>query len=999
MIEAPLPENEEHRLKILTAYNILDTPPEPQFDDLTNLAAQICQTPIALVSLVDDHRQWFKSTVGVTACETPRGWAFCAHALHEPNLLVVHDAAADKRFATNPLVTSDPHIRFYAGAPLGTKEGVVLGTLCVIDQVPRDLSMDQLDALKALARQVVDQLELRRHVQNQAHFIEQQQDALIAKQALNDNQKIWELIVEAAPSGMVMVDRAGKIVLVNQLIQTMFGYSREALIGEPIDLLIPERFRGNHSEQRMNYFAKPEPRSMGSGRDLYGMRKNGTEFPVEIGLNPLEKNGELFVLASVVDITERKEREKSFQLLSERLILATDSARIGIWDWDVVGNVLTWDDHMLQLYGIEQEQFIGAYEAWTNGLHPNDRERAEQEMNEALQGDKPFETEFRIVWPDTSVHVIKAFAQIARDDQGQPIRMIGVNYDITVQTQAKVNLEEQRQLAAFDAEVSRQLGLAVHLQEMLQGITETMVTFLDAAFARIWSVNEIEEVLELQASAGLYTHLDGAHSRVPIGQLKIGRIASEKIPHLTNQVIGDPQVSEQEWAKREGLVAFAGYPLIIGGKVVGVVALFSRHPLSGPLLKMMELVASQLALGMEQKLGQVRSQELATRNTLLLESAGEGIYGLDLEGKTTFVNPAAAKMLGYTSEELIGVPMHATMHHTKPDGSPYPREECPMYAAFCDGTVHHVEDELLWRKDGSSFPVAYKSTPIKDQNGRLAGAVVTFADITERKQGEQAKMEWTQALETSNKELDDFAYIASHDLKEPLRGMHNYARFLLEDFAPALGETGRQQCETILSLTQRMETLINSLLHFSRLGRTELAYRNVDLDRVVDGVLETLQAGIDERQIQIKRPRPMPVSYCDEARVGEIFRNLLTNAMKYNDKPNKWIEIGFQDNILLPGNVSSKGERVFFIRDNGIGILDKHLNSIFRIFKRLHGREKFGGGTGAGLTIAKKVVERHGGHIWGESTPGEGTTFFFTLEPQGDKHVTTHFSAIHSVSG
>jgi hypothetical protein len=161
-MSAPLPQTEKKRLAVLWQYEVLDTVPEELFDDLTELAARICEAPIALISLVDENRQWFKSRVGTSLTETRRDISFCAYAIQQPGLFIVPDATKDPRFAANPMVVSDPKIRFYAGAPLITPDGHALGTLCVLDKVPRDLRPDQRHALTILARHVVSQLELRR---------------------------------------------------------------------------------------------------------------------------------------------------------------------------------------------------------------------------------------------------------------------------------------------------------------------------------------------------------------------------------------------------------------------------------------------------------------------------------------------------------------------------------------------------------------------------------------------------------------------------------------------------------------------------------------------------------------------------------------------------------------------------------------------------------------------------------------------------------------------
>jgi GAF domain-containing protein len=161
-MSAPIPPNEARRLKVLWQYEVLDTVPEEIFDDLTELAARICEAPIAMISLVDEKRQWFKAKLGTTLTETSRDVSFCAHAILQPDLFIIPDATKDERFSSNPAVISDPKIRFYAGAPLVTPDGYALGTLCVIDKVPRLLRPDQKQALRILARHVVTQLELRR---------------------------------------------------------------------------------------------------------------------------------------------------------------------------------------------------------------------------------------------------------------------------------------------------------------------------------------------------------------------------------------------------------------------------------------------------------------------------------------------------------------------------------------------------------------------------------------------------------------------------------------------------------------------------------------------------------------------------------------------------------------------------------------------------------------------------------------------------------------------
>lgn len=260
--------------------------------------------------------------------------------------------------------------------------------------------------------------------------------------------------------------------------------------------------------------------------------------------------------------------------------------------------------------------------------------------------------------------------------------------------------------------------------------------------------------------------------------------------------------------------------------------------------------------------------------------------------------------------------------------------------------------------------------------------------VAERTEELQKRAEALQRLNTEltrrNQELDAFAYVASHDLKEPLRGIANYALFLIEDYAEKLDAEGCSHLVALRRLTERMETLLNSLLHFSRVGREEFSMAEANLDDILARSLELVGARLKETGAEVRVHGPLGRARCNSERVVEVFTNLITNAAKYNDKPQKVIDIGVQRPSTRNGE--SAGEAVFYVRDNGIGIAEEDVPAIFQIFRRLHTREAYGGGTGTGLTIVKRIIERHGGRLWVESSPNEGSTFFFTFADEAKKN-------------
>ncbi|HUI57973.1 MAG TPA: PAS domain S-box protein [Bryobacteraceae bacterium] len=327
--------------------------------------------------------------------------------------------------------------------------------------------------------------------------------------------------------------------------------------------------------------------------------------------------------------------------------------------------------------------------------------------------------------------------------------------------QIEAEVEERNRLAALVAGTSAALGRADTLRNGLEYCAEQLVHHLDAAFARIWTVNGGEQVLELQASAGLYTHLDGGHGRVPLGRLKIGRIGLEGKPHLTNEVQKDSWVSDPEWARREGMVAFAGYPLIVDGQTLGVVAAFARHTLTEAALQTLAAVADGIAQFIRRKRAEEALRDSEERVRLLLDSTGEAIFGIDLQGLCTFANRACLRLLGYAdAQAMVGKSVHSLIHHSRADRRPHPQAECAINRAVRSGEGVHADNEVFWRADGTSFPAEYWSYPVL--KGREAvGTVVTLRDLTERRRAREEQQKLISVVESA----DDFIGLASPDGK------------------------------------------------------------------------------------------------------------------------------------------------------------------------------------------------------------------------------------------
>jgi PAS domain S-box-containing protein len=810
------------------------------------------------------------------------------------------------------------------------------------------------------------------------------------------------------------------------------------------------------------------------------------------------------------------------------LTLAMEAADMGAWQWDIRQNTVKWSSQLERMHGLEPGTFDGTFDAYQRDIHPEDRDHVFATISSSLQERQPHYLTYRIVRPDGEIRWLEARGKLFLGDDGQPERLVGVCMDITSkreheeqwrearrqQEEAERALRDQTRLAQLSRDISLALTRTAPLPDVLQDCVTAVVTHLGAAFARIWTLNASEQVLELQASAGMYTHLNGPHSRVPVGQFKIGSIAQERRPHLTNDVQNDARVGDKDWARRQEMVAFAGYPLLVGDGLVGVLAMFAKHPLAEADFVGLGTVANALAVGIararadeemraseeryrfladatptqvwtsdpggridymnsqartyfgldptllsaeqitelvhaedretardkwtfaiahgapleiEYRLrrhdgeyrwhivraqpfrditGRVtkwfgtntdvhdfklvrlalsaRAEELARiaaeleyqrdLTTTIMNNTASALFMIDTSGHPIFMNAAAIEMTGYSGlDEIKNRTLHDAVHFRKADGSPYPIEECPIDQANANIVPLRAQRETFCRKNGDLFPIEYNVAPIT-RAGRRLGAVIEARDITrelhdeaELRRRAESLAEMARALQRSNRDLDQFAYVASHDLKAPLRGIANLSQWIEEDLGSGVPEPTREHLKLLRSRVHRMEALIDGVLEYSRAARTAGQRESVPVRRVLREVIDLIAP---PASIHFEVASDMPTLTTHRLPLQQVFMNLITNAVKYAcvDRPDPRIEIGYR----VDGGVAE-----FFVSDNGPGIAPPFHEKIWGIFQTLQPRDEVEG-TGIGLALVKKIVESRGGRVWVESAAGQGATFRFT---------------------
>lgn len=420
MKKTPIPTNELERIEALKRYSIMDSLPENEYDSITKLASFICETPISLVSLLDEERQWFKSSVGLDAKQTAREISFCQYAIMADDVYEVSNALENDTFNTNPLVTGDPNIRFYAGAPLKDQEGYNLGTLCVIDTVPRTLTSQQKESLKLLSYQVVSLLKLRK-----------------SNEELVRAQLEFKNFTELSKDLVCIANIDGDFRKVNPAFTAVLGYSREELEGQSFLKFI-------HPDDLNISINEVEKLSQGHKTISFENRyrcKNGDYVTLSWNSSPDPHTGNIYCIAR--DMTLEKEAEKN--LISSKLLLDDSQriAKIGSWKFDIKSNELIWSKGHYLIFELEETSLEELNNAYRSRIYPDDLKLLDELQAEFEKSYEDFKINYRIIFPDGRIKHILEIGSSYRDGKGNVIGMQGNVQDVTEIKLAEIKLADK----------------------------------------------------------------------------------------------------------------------------------------------------------------------------------------------------------------------------------------------------------------------------------------------------------------------------------------------------------------------------------------------------------------------------------------------------------------------------------------------------------------------------------------------------------------------------
>jgi PAS domain S-box-containing protein len=671
-------------------------------------------------------------------------------------------------------------------------------------------------------------------------------------------------------------------------------------------------------------------------------------------------------LREAEDHAERLRAEEDLRRSEERLRMAQQAAGAALWDIDLESETAWSGD--TEVLG-DTLASPPSYQELLALIHEADAPRAQHTIQQALECRGSIDVQFRINHPTRGERWLHVVARPVCDETGRATRITGIALDITQHKRAELQLEQRARELEDLYRLSEAVARAARAEDVYDIALDALTSTPGAGRASILLFDP-DGVMRFKAWRGL----SDAYRAAVEGHSPWTMDDPAPTPITVSDVRNDPSLAPfLETIQRENIRAMAFIPLLYEGRVLGKFMLYREMPHEWPEqeVRRAQSVANNVAFSLRSKLAQQALKESEERFRALAEAVPDIVFVAAADGRLEYLNRRFYEYTGVSPQDaLAGVGLPA-VHEEDTESVRHSWE-----ASMASGAAF----EMTFRLRSASGRYRWfmgRATAIHGQNGAIDRWFGTSTDIDALIQTEQDLAYHAAQLARSNTDLEDFAYVASHDLKEPLRGISNYSTFLLEDYGDQLPADGREKLETLVRLSKRMYELLDHLLEYSRAGRTDLAIQDVALEDVVTRALDGVRARLDQDKVDVVVHTPLPRIRCDPLRIGQVLGNLIVNAVKYNDTAEKRVEIGV---------ANTEEGLAIFVKDNGIGIPPQHKESVFRMFKRLHARDRYGGGTGAGLAIVKKIIQRHNGLIWLESTPGMGTTFYFTIGAPREGH-------------
>ena len=707
----------------------------------------------------------------------------------------------------------------------------------------------------------------------------------------------------------------------------------------------------------------PEDRAMVDGKFRQAMESKGDwNFECRIrrtdgqvrwiwaaGRHRQEAIGAARRMAGIVqDITERKLAGDALRESEERHQLATSVAKEAIWEVNLVNGTVRWNHAYAELFGRPAE--ARAHGPWWLGrIHPEDRERVDTSFARVLaEGGNSWTCDYRMKLADDSYAFLNDRAIIVRDKAGSPLRAVG----------AKLNVTERK--LAEEALASRRKELQVILESV-----PAMIFYKDKENHFVRTNKAFEDAM-------------GLPKEKLQGQSLFDLYPREMAEAFWND---DKEVMTSR-KSRYGIIEPMQTPLgtrILqtdkipyfdeSGDVIGVIGFAIDITERKRAEEALRRVNEELEQRVADRTAKLRASSHYSRS--LLEASLDPLVTISPEGKVTDVNQATESVTGVPRAQLIGTDF--ARYFTEPQ-----KAEAGYQKVLAEGQVRDYPLTIR-HTSGRVTDVLYHATVYRNEAGAVRGVFAAARDITEHKRAEAELARYRDHLEElvklrtaelarSNEDLEQFAYVASHDLQEPLRAVGGYVKLLQHRFPEKLDAKAREYIAGAADGAERMQRLIADLLAFSRVGTRGGAFAPADLNALLRDALNNLQTSITEAGAKVTSD-PLPSLTVDATQIGQLFQNLIGNAIKFRSERAPEIHVGA---------CQEKEHWLFWVRDNGIGIEPQYAGRIFQIFQRLHSRKHYPG-TGIGLAICKKIVERHGGEIRVESEPVQGSTFYFSI--------------------